>query len=150
MPASGMAGNSRPKLHQSVSCGCGAVTVTVDGPVLSMLMCSCLDCQKATGTGHATVAMLPQSAVSIVGAVKRHPRTADSGALFTRSFCPQCGTPLAGQSSRAPDHVLLPVGLFSAGNDWFAPNQLIFARSHHEWDILPDVPRHDRYRESQP
>ena len=43
--------------------------------------------------------------------------------------CPDCGTPLYAQSSRAPDLLMLPVGLFGPGADWFVPNQLIFARS---------------------
>ena len=43
---------------------------------------------------------------------------------------------------------MLPVGLFGADAAWFVPNQLIFARSHREWDpIAADLPRHDTYRE---
>ena len=42
---------------------------------------------------------------------------------------------------------MLPVGLFGPDADWFAPNQLIFARSHHAWDALPEaIPQHDTYR----
>lgn len=143
-----MAANPRLNLEQFASCACGGVSLRVSGPVVSMLLCSCLDCQKATGTGHSAVVMLAQSDVTITGNIKSFTRTADSGALFTRSFCPDCGTPLGGTSSRAPNHVLLPVGLVGADSGWFVPSQLIFARSHHDWDTVPDVPRHNRYRES--
>ena len=112
-----------------------------------MLLCSCEDCQKASGTGHAAVVGLRAEDVHISGEVARFERPADSGAVFTRCFCPRCGTPISGRSSRTPDLVLLPVGLFAPTNDWFLPNQLIFARSHHAWDLIAaELPRHATYR----
>ncbi|MEO5806842.1 GFA family protein [Devosia sp.] len=136
-------------LDLTAGCACGAVTVTLKGQVQSMLLCSCRDCQRATGTGHSSVAMFKAADVSISGPAKSYARTADSGAIFTRHFCPQCGTPLYGSSSRAPDRLLVPAGLFGDAADWFAPNQLIFARSHHGWDVIdPDLPQHERYRDS--
>ncbi len=43
---------------------------------------------------------------------------------------------------------MLPVGLFGAETDWFAPNQLIFARSHRDWDaIAEELPQHETYRD---
>ena len=131
-------------------CACGAVSVGVNGPIYSMFMCSCEDCQKASGTGHATVAIADPADVTIVGAIKSFARPAASGATFTRYFCPECGTPLYGKSSRAPDAIMLPVGLFGADAQWFVPNQLIFARSHREWDrIAEELPRHATYRERE-
>lgn len=138
----------RPRVDLKAGCACGAVTLAVDGPIRSMFMCSCEDCQKATGTGHATVAIADFADVTIIGEVKSFTRPADSGATFTRSFCPECGTPLYGRSSRAPDAIMLPVGLFGADAQWFAPNQLIFSRSHREWDrIAEELPRHQTYRQ---
>lgn len=113
-----------------------------------MFMCSCEDCQKATGTGHSTVALAAARDVSVTGETRTFARPAESGATFTRHFCPMCGTGLLGQSSRAPEVRMLPVGLFGANAAWFDPNQLIFARSHREWDLVaPDLDRHDTYRD---
>jgi hypothetical protein len=113
-----------------------------------MLMCSCLDCQRATGSGHASVALVSADALTLVGSAKSFDRPSDSGATFTRHFCPDCGTPLYGQSSRAPDMRMIPVGFFAGQNNWFAPNQLIFARSQQAWDLVADhLPRHDTYRQ---
>lgn len=129
-------------------CACDRVEMSVRGPVVSMLMCSCLDCQRATGSGHASVALVPAETVTLAGSIKSFDRPSDSGATFTRYFCPQCGTPLYGQSSRAPDIRMVPVGFFAGQNDWYAPNQLIFARSHQAWDLIADhLPRHDTYRQ---
>jgi hypothetical protein len=117
------------------------------GELLSMLLCACEDCQRATGTGHSAAAIARRSDVSIRGEAKSFVRTADSGAMLTRYFCPQCGTPIYAESSRAAHIVTLPVGLFTGQNDWFTPNQLIFARSHRQWDEIPDgLPRHETYR----
>lgn len=139
---------SRPKVDVTASCACGRVEMTVSGTVVSMLMCSCLDCQRATGSGHATVALVPAPALRLVGQTKSFDRPSDSGATFTRHFCPECGTPLYGRSSRAPDVRMIPVGFFAGQTEWFEPNQLIFARSRQEWDLIADhLPRHDTYRE---
>lgn len=127
-------------------CACGALSLQLNGPVLSMLFCSCLHCQKATGTGHATVALVKAGSITISGTPASFSRPAASGATLTQHFCATCGTHLYAQSSRAPDLRLIPVGLFAGNTDWFIPTQLIFARSHQDWDILPDhLPRHDTY-----
>lgn len=115
-----------------------------------MLACSCQDCQRATGTGHATVALVKDTALNIAGETKTYVRPSDSGAVFTRHFCPECGTPLYGQSSRAPNLRMIAVGFFVGQNDWFEPRQLIFARSQQAWDLMADhLPRHATYRQEQ-
>lgn len=135
-----------PIVDLSASCACGAVTVSVKGTIRSMFFCSCEDCQRATGTGHAAVVVADAADVTITGDTGSFARPAASGAEFTRSFCPRCATPLYGRSSRAPQRIMLPAGLFGAG-DWFAPNQLIFARSHRDWDLVAEeLPRHETYR----
>lgn len=112
-----------------------------------MFQCACRNCQKVSGSGHSSVVLLPVEAVRVVGATKSHVRSADSGATFTRHFCPECGTTVYAESSRAPAFRILPVGLFAAENDWFAPNQLIFARAHQHWDLVDGaMPHHQAYR----
>ena len=146
-----MSSTKRPTIHLTAQCACGDVQMTLRGSVSSMLLCSCLDCQKATGSGHSSVALVQVTALTVTGASKSFDRPADSGAIFTRHFCPQCGTPLYGQSTRAVDMAMVPVGFFAGQTSWFEPNQLIFARSQQEWDLVADhLPHHDRYRTSQP
>ena len=138
----------RPAVDLAARCACGAVAVTVTGTVRSMLMCACEACQRATGTGHSALFLVDASAASVTGETRSFDSPAASGATFTRSFCPTCGTPICGRSSRAPQLLSLPVGLFGPDTAWFAPNQLIFARSHRPWDLIAaDLPRHATYRE---
>jgi hypothetical protein len=114
-----------------------------------MFMCSCEDCQRSTGAGHAAIVLARPADVAVAGQAQSFARPANSGAVLTRSFCPHCGTPLFAVSSRAPDVLMLPVGLFgAAAAGWYAPNQLIFARSHRDWDLIdPDLPQHQTYRD---
>jgi hypothetical protein len=93
--------------------------------------------------------MVDREAVTVVGATGSFTRPAASGADFTRHFCPTCATPLFAATSRAPHSLLLPIGLFGAESGWFVPNQLIFSRSHRDWDIVAaDLPRHETYRDA--
>lgn len=143
--------SNRPTIDVSARCACGQVQLGVVGRVVSMLLCSCLDCQRSTGTGHSTVVLVPADTTTLEGSTKSFSRPCDSGATFTHHFCPECGTPLHGQSSRAPDIRMIPAGFFAGQNDWFDANQLIFARSRQEWDLIADhLPMHQKYRESPP
>lgn len=135
----------KPHLDENASCACGAITVTAKGRVLSMLLCSCLDCRKATGTGHSGFVAMRAQDVAVSGQTRSFTRIADSGSEISRHFCPTCGTPLFGLTARSPGLILLPVGLFD-NPDWFAPGQAIFSRTHLDWDTLPDIPRYDTYR----
>ena len=115
-----------------------------------MFLCACEDCQKATGAGHSAVALASPADVTVTGQTRAFTRPSDSGATMTRTFCPACGTPLYGKSSRAPDAIMLPAGLLAPHNSWYSPSQLIFARSHREWDeIAATLPRHDTYRHKE-
>jgi hypothetical protein len=139
----------RPIVDLIAHCACGAVSVRFAGKVLSMFMCSCEDCQRATGAGHSAILLARPADVAVIGPARSFARPANSGATLTRSFCPDCGTPLFAVSSRAPDVRMLPVGLFgAAAAEWYVPNQLIFARSHRDWDLIdPDLPQHQTYRD---
>lgn len=120
------------------------------GQVRAMFLCSCEHCQKATGSGHAAVVFADPENVTIAGETRGFAQTANSGATFTRHFCPVCGTPVFGITSRAADGIMLPAGLFGGSAGWFLPSQLIFARSHRDWDWLPpDLPHHLTYRNEE-
>ena len=134
-------------LDLQATCDCGAVSLQASGDVVSMFQCSCERCQKVSGGGHSSVVLFQAEAIRVVGTTKSYSRPADSGATFTRHFCPECGTTMQAESSRAPSLRILPAGIFAGNNHWFVPNQLIFARGHPEWDLVhAALPRYDAYR----
>lgn len=140
----------RTSIDEVAHCTCGAVSVVASGDVLSMFLCACEDCQRASGTGHAAAILMHTDAVSISGATRRHEVAAASGAMMSRWFCEECGMPLAARSSRAETVTSLPVGLFGAAASWFQPRHLLFARSLRQWDSIdPALPRHQTYPERE-
>jgi hypothetical protein len=145
-----MPDTDKPLVEAEARCACGGVVVTVKGRVLSMMLCACEDCQKATGAGHSALAVFRAGDVTITGETRSFARPSNSGATLTRWFCPTCGTPLGGGSSRMDTITILPVGLLGGGAGWYRPNQLIFARSHHDWDLVEAaLPRWQTYRDEE-
>lgn len=121
-------------------CLCGAVTLAVKGTPVRMAQCHCMDCQRASGTGHASNAIFPEGDVSVSGATKSFTVTADSGNAYTRYFCPACGSRLYARHSGRPGMVIVHVGLLEE-TGWFAPQVVLYTRSRPAWDITrTDVP----------
>lgn len=142
-----MSNNQRPSLDLTASCACGDVKVSLSGKPITMLLCSCRDCQMATGTGHAALAVMRKSDVVLEGETRGFDKTANSGNRITRNFCPSCGTPIIGESTHFPELRMLPVGLFG-DTPWFAPGAVIFHRTHNHWDVLPEnIPAYETYKE---
>jgi len=131
------------------SCACGAVNVKVSGEPRTTMLCACNDCQKATGTGHSALALYTDQTIQISGETKSFSVTADSGSDVSRNFCPNCGTPIFGETKRVPGHKLMPVGLFGQNSQNYQPRSMIFARSHLDWDIVDaELPKHQKYKEN--
>ncbi len=123
------------------SCLCGKVNYTVMAEPVRMGQCHCIDCQKSTGTGHASNAFFPKDSVKIEGETSSYMVTADNGAKLTRHFCPQCGSRLYGTNKAFPDIIGFAVGCFD-DNSWFKPQVIVYSKRKPEWDIMDEgVPR---------
>ena len=109
-----------------------------------MVQCHCLDCQKATGTGHTSNAYFDKSDVTIQGEPNSHTVMADSGNEMTRYFCPTCGSRVYGYNSDKPELISIPVGCLD-DHSWFTPQVVLFASRRHDWDITSDeVPNYEK------
>src|SRR4029077_18440212 len=100
-------------------CLCGAVTYTIHGKPIRTAQCHCKDCQRASGTGHMSLAFFKKDDVAIVCKTASYPSTADSGNINARYFCPTCGSRVYGENSARPGVVGISVGCID-DNDWFA------------------------------
>lgn len=83
----------------SGSCLCGAVSYAADADVKMVINCHCTDCQKATGSVHATLLFIEEDKLSIEGEVARFDHPADSGNTLTKVFCSSCGSQLFGKNT---------------------------------------------------
>ena len=119
------------------SCHCGSITLSISEPPKKMVQCHCLDCQKATGTGHTSNAYFAKEDVTIQGEATGYTVTADSGNEMTRYFCPQCGSRMYGHNSQRPELVSIQVGCLE-DHSWFSPQVVLFSSRRHDWDITSD------------
>ena len=116
-------------------CACGAIRYEcTEEPVVSV-HCQCRGCQHFSGTGHMSLMVVPADAVTVAGAPKFYDSPADSGGTTRRGFCPDCGSPVIGNSSGMADVVFLPAGSLDDPS-LFDPTVAVFTERGHAWDHL--------------
>lgn len=126
----------------SGGCSCGALRYTSTAAPLVMVDCQCTDCQKDSGTGHASHVLFPRDAVTVTGEASFWDMTGDSGTIKTRAFCPICGSAVYGTFAAQP-------GLFAVRASTlddptlYKPAFVTYHRSAQGWDHLdPALPVH--------
>ena len=125
-------------------CLCGAVRFTISAEPVGTGQCHCKDCQRASGTGHMSIARFRRDDVTFSGQTASYAVTADSGNINTRHFCPKCGSRLFGDNSGYPDLINIAVGCVD-DNNWFAPGRVVYAKDRPNWDVTStEVPNFDR------
>lgn len=91
------------------SCLCGGVRYEVNGPLIAMACCHCVQCRKASGAEFATNASVSAEAFRVVS----------GEALLTefewtpgqaRVFCGRCGSPIMKRFADDPTKVRLRLG----------------------------------------
>lgn len=121
------------------SCLCGAVRYEVTSAPVHVAQCCCMDCQKLTGTGHATIAFYRNTDFSVSGPVTAFVKTAESGNSITRYFCPTCGGALFGRNAGRPRIVFVHAGsLDDDGAHRLGPEAIAFSARRAPWDLLDD------------
>jgi hypothetical protein len=123
-------------LRRTARCGCGALTATTTGDPLAVYGCSCLDCQRKSGSAFSYAALFRSDAVTIAGEHKTWRRNGDSGRWIDSLFCPTCGISVGFRSEGMPGLTGIPVGTFS-DPDFLPPGRLYWASRRHHWLALP-------------
>ena len=125
-------------------CLCGAVRYTVTGEPKRMAQCHCKDCQRASGTGHMSLAMFAEEDVSVEGELGEYAVTADSGNINTREFCPKCGSRVFSRNSGRPGIRNVAVGT-ADDTSWFEPQAIVYASGRASWDVTGEgIPNFDK------
>jgi hypothetical protein len=138
MAESEMRGKAPPpaRYPKSAACLCGALRVTASVPPQMVHACSCLDCQRQSGSAFSYSAFFVASAVSVEGEFRSWRRTSDSGRWQETDFCATCGGGLVSRLEALPGLVCVPVGCF-ADPDFQAPGTLYWASKRHRWLDVP-------------
>lgn len=125
-------------------CLCGAVRYEVSTEPLMRVICYCRDCQRASGAPHFAAFLVPVEALRVTGERKQFAVIGDSGKQVHRTFCPDCGTTLFGQS----ETMLQGISISAASLDdpkAFAPQVQFYTASAQPWDIIdPQLPQFTR------
>jgi hypothetical protein len=113
-------------------CGCGGLTATVSGEPVTVYGCSCVACQRKSGSAFTYAAMFPSAAVAIAGERKTWRYNGDSGRWIENIFCPTCGIAVGFHSEGMPGLTGISVGCF-ADPDFAPPLRLYWASRRHRW-----------------
>ena len=125
----------------SGECLCGSVSYEcMEGAVMAG-HCQCNDCQKISGAGHISNIAVPKGSLKIVGQLSFHEKTADSGNVVRRGFCPSCGCHIYAENSGMPQFEFIRVG--SLHNlELFKPEMVVYGSSGASWDHMdPALPK---------
>lgn len=119
-------------------CECGAVRYAISGDPIVIYACHCTICQTQSGSAFGLAMRIHAGDFQISkGRLKSFQRTAKSGQVFTNSFCPECGTRIHHQASKATNHLSLKPGTLD-DTSWLKPTHHVFARSAQPWFVFPE------------
>lgn len=125
-------------------CACGAIRYEVAAEPIVSGHCQCRDCQKTTGTGHASFLGFPSDAVRVTGTPRFYTVKADSGHDSSRGFCTECGSFVLAKGTGMA-HMLMVTASSLDDPSRFAPQLVVYTSRAHGWDrvdsTLPSFPR---------
>ena len=121
----------------SGSCLCGDVSYSGDADVKMVINCHCSDCQKATGSGKATIIFIPTEALKFEGDYKTYSVIGTDGSHVSRGFCPECGSPVISYAEEQPDVRFIKAGSLDDPS-WVRVAASYWGDSAHEWSPVDD------------
>jgi hypothetical protein len=113
-------------------CFCGAIRYGATAEPSARTLCHCESCRRASGAPSVAWVIFPVSAFAVVAGKLREHRSSEP---ITRSFCGDCGTPLAYRSTRRPDVVDVPTATLDEP-DAFAPEREIWTGEKLAWETV--------------
>ena len=128
------------KIPLSGSCACGSIRYTSARAPIAMINCQCSDCQLSSGAPFASGIVVMTVDLQVSGTPKNYAVRASSGGLATRSFCPDCGTPLFTSSEANPQFTSIRFPSLDDAAD-FKPMLDIYTANAQQWVCLdPAIP----------
>lgn len=128
------------KIPLSGGCACGSIRYTSAREPIAMINCHCSDCQLSSGAPYASGIVVMTVDLQVSGTPKGYAVRASSGGLATRSFCPDCGTPLFTSSEANPQFTSIRFPSLDDAAD-FKPMLDIYTANAQQWVCLdPAIP----------
>ena len=117
------------------ACLCGQVSLTLDEDPIFMCNCHCKDCQRWTGCAYVPVNVFSNTTLKADGEIRFFDKTADSGYIISRGFCPNCGGNVFAKSDGFPEYVMVSAGVFEDASH-YKPAMDIYTESAQHWDVM--------------
>ena len=127
---------TRSAYPKIAACACGALTAAVTAPPSKVHVCTCLDCQRMSGSALSYTAFFAEAATTIAGPFKAWRRIASSGRWIDSHFCPECGSRLFTRMEAFPGAVGIAVGCF-ADPEFDKPATVYWTTRRHRWFVAP-------------
>jgi hypothetical protein len=125
-------------------CACRAIRYEIAAEPVMAGHCQCRDCQRDSGTGHASHMAFPRAAARLLGQATVWDKPADSGNVVSRAFCPTCGSPVYSTNNGMPDLVFIRAASLDDPS-LYKPKMVIWAKSACAWDqIDPALPKFEK------
>ena len=121
-------------------CLCGAVTYAVGGKPNWTSHCHCGSCRRNSGSAVATFVSFALIEFAVTQGQLSH---YESSPGVTRSFCPQCGSPMTYRSNSMPTEIHLFLGSLDNPEEFPAQAQ-VFCAEKLPWLSVDDhIPKFD-------
>ena len=112
-------------------CLCGTVRYQISQPLITVSLCNCLSCRKATGSAGVSWLIIRRENLTFV---MGEPRTFKSSQKVIRSFCAQCGTSLTYQSENTPATIDVTTSTLDNPED-YPPTEEVWLLHKLPWQI---------------
>lgn len=119
-------------------CACGALRYEVSGEPVAMVECQCRQCQRDSGTGHASNLAFMGAPVTIEGPRSTWDMVGDGGTRKSRAFCPTCGSPVYTVFPDMPNFIAVRAGSLDEP-ERYAPQIVVWADAAQPWDRVDEA-----------
>jgi len=130
---------SASSIQFSGRCLCGSVQFEghLQASEAVAVHCHCKDCQRATGSGFATVIAVPADELRVTGDVAEHTVVGATGGEVSREFCPACGSPMFTVAALSPGLRFVKAGVLD-DSSWVQPAMACWTESREPWCIIEE------------
>ena len=120
--------------NQTGNCQCGLISYSFNKEkVISSHHCHCKDCQRATGSGKATIIFIPKKHVDLNGEIKYFESKGTSGTHVRRGFCSNCGSGILSYAKEIPHILYVKAGTLN-DSSWLKIDSNFFTKSANKWN----------------
>ena len=127
--------------EQQGRCQCEKISYPFEhSKLISAHHCHCKDCQRATGSGKATIMIVPKKYLKLEGGLKYFEVKGSSGSHIRRGFCEHCGSGILSYAKEVPHILYIKAGTLD-DSSWLKIDSNFFTDSSHDWNKPSEAPK---------